>query len=102
MIGEGSAEDNNDNKYEDEENAAGDATATIIATSSSELVRDKHFPAMRAAIIGLCKGRKFMDVVQEMAPTVIQACFLFQDITRWSDVLLRYSSVQAVTSLYVP
>ena len=67
MIGEGSAEDNNNNKKdEDEENAAtGDATATIIATSSSELVRDKHFPAMRAAIIGLCKGRKFMDVVQD-------------------------------------
>ena len=100
MIGEGSAKDN-DNKDEDEENATGDATATIIATSSSE-VRDKHFPAMRAAIIGLCRCRKFMDVVQEMAPTVIQACFLFQDITRWSDVLLRYSSVQAVTSLYVP
>ena len=63
-------------------------------------VRDKHYPAMRAAIISLCRSRGLMDVLQEMTPTIIQACYLFQDITQWPDVLLKYSGLHAVNSLY--
>ena len=62
--------------------------------------RDEHFPAMRAAVIDLCRKQRFMVVIQEIASISVQASYLLHDVTRWSDVLLTYSAPSAVRNAF--